>query len=107
MANNYQALDKDIRDAEPINRLNAELIAKRHNVKPRMVLARAISLGIRYTPATPTPPSIYGRRQEGPTKKELIRQLEVGMKAEEGEFLGLDMAHRSALEALIKRMKDV
>ena len=104
MANNYQALDKDIRDAEPINMLNAELIAKRHNVKPRMVLARAISLGIRYTPATP---SIYGRRQEGPTKKELIRQLEVGMKAEEGEFLGLDMAHRSALEALIKRMKDI
>ena len=107
MANKYQALDKDIRDAEPINMLNAELIAKQHNVKPRMVLARAISLGIRYTPATPTPPSIYGRRQEGPTKKELIRQLEVGMKAEEGEFLGLDMAHRSALEALIKRMKDI
>ena len=59
------------------------------------------------TLVTTTTPSIYGRRQEGPTKKELIRQLEVGMKAEEGEFLGLDMAHRSALEALIKRMKDI
>ena len=53
-----------------------------------------------------TPPSIYGRRQEGPTKKELIRQLEVGMSAEEGEFVGLDMASREALERLIKRMEE-
>ena len=53
-----------------------------------------------------TPPSVYGRRQEGPTKQELIRQLEVGMKAEEGEFAGLDMATRPAIEALIKRMEE-
>ena len=52
------------------------------------------------------PPSIYGRRQEGPTKRELIRQLEVGMKSEEGEFVGLDMATRPALEAIIKRMEE-
>ena len=51
-----------------------------------------------------TTPSIYGRRQEGPTKKELIRQLEVGMKAEVGEFVGLDMASRQSIEALINRM---
>ena len=53
-----------------------------------------------------TPPSIYGRRQEGPTKQELIRQLEVGMKAEEGEFVGLDMASRPSIEALINRMEE-
>ena len=58
------------------------------------------------TLVTPTPPSIYGRRQEGPTKKELIRQLEVGMKAEEGEFVGLDMASRQSIEALINRMEE-
>ncbi len=51
-------------------------------------------------------PSVYGRRQEGPTKKELIRQLEVGMKADEGEFAGLDMASRQSIEALIKRMEE-
>ena len=55
---------------------------------------------------TTTTPSIYGRRQEGPTKKELIRQLEVGMKAEEGEFVGLDMASRQSIEALINRMEE-
>ena len=58
------------------------------------------------TLVTTTTPSIYGRRQEGPTKKELIRQLEVGMRAEEGEFVGLDMASREALERLIKRMEE-
>jgi len=58
------------------------------------------------TLVTTTTPSIYGRRQEGPTKKELIRQLEVGMKAEEGEFVGLDMASRQSIEALIKRMEE-
>ena len=58
------------------------------------------------TLVTTTPPSIYGRRQEGPTKKELIRQLEVGMKAEVGEFVGLDMASRQSIEALIKRMEE-
>ena len=107
MANNYQALDKDIRDAEPINMLNAELIAKRHNTKPRMVISRAVVIGVSYTPAPkPTTPSVYGRRQEGPTKKELIRQLEVGMKAEDGEFVGLDMASRQSIEALMKRMEE-
>lgn len=58
------------------------------------------------TLVTTTPPSIYGRRQEGPTKGELIRRLEVGMKADEGEFAGLDMASRQSIEALIKRMEE-
>ncbi len=110
MAINQYRLDQDIRDAEPITLLNAELIARRHNIKPRMILARAIFLGVRYIPAkatpNPRPPSVYGRSQKGPTKQELIRQLEVGMKAEEGEFVGLDMATRPALEALIKRMEE-
>ena len=53
-----------------------------------------------------TPPSIYGRRQEGPTKKDLIRHREVGMRAKEGEFVGLDMASRQSIEALINRMEE-